>query len=265
MVENQSSTTFDIKKFDMRLETEWLGRNFLYLEELESTNKYLSEESSRLGNGTVVLAEKQHHGRGRNDRVWLSAKGENLTFSILFNHPTALKASLPVLNLGTAVIVANAIENLFQVKTNLKWPNDILVGRKKICGILIETSIMGNDIKKIVIGIGINVNQTSFRGDYMLEPTSIALEGGVQVEREKLLAEFLNLFEEGIASILERPNSIIQAWRDKCNILGDKISITQDGKTIYGIFDDIDQEGNLLLRTTEKTLLINYGDVSIHI
>ncbi|MBI5727484.1 MAG: biotin--[acetyl-CoA-carboxylase] ligase [Ignavibacteriales bacterium] len=262
---NSNETLFDYKKFDMRLDTEWLGRSFSYLEETESTNTYAMKNSQTLPNGTVVFAEKQFKGKGRMDRVWYSTKNHNLTFSILLNNPEVIPSSLVALNFGTSLVTAQSIESIYQIPLNLKWPNDILAGKKKIAGILIETGIQGEQVNKVVIGIGMNVNQTTFQGDFMLEPTSVALEHGQQAEREKLLAELLNSFEEMLVTAEKDPEKIIKQWKEKCTIIGDRVSIIQNGKTIYGRFEDVDSNGNLLLDTGMKTLSIAFGDVSLHL
>ncbi|GAB6281821.1 MAG: biotin--[acetyl-CoA-carboxylase] ligase [Ignavibacterium sp.] len=258
------SINFSIEKFDIKLDTDWIGRNFILIDEVDSTNTFLIEnkEISKV-NGTVVLSEKQNKGKGRFERQWYSSKGLNLTFSILLIINKKLKNKLNFINLGTAVVIANSIENLYQLNVNLKWPNDVLIKNKKIAGILIETSSQNDKIDDAVVGIGLNVNQTSFQGDFKNEPTSIKLEFGQIVEREKLLAEILNNFEFMINEVKNNNNFILKEWREKCNMIGDKISIQQNDKIIDGIFYDIDENGFLLLKTGNDILTISSGDVTI--
>lgn len=256
---------FDYKKFDMRLETEWLGRSFSYLEETESTNLFAMKNAQSLANGTVIFAEKQFKGKGRMERIWYSTKSHNLTFSVLLNNPEVIPQSLVAINFGAALSVAYAVEAIYQIPLNLKWPNDILAGTRKMAGILIETGIQGNSINKVVIGIGLNVNQTTFQGEFMLEPTSVAIEAGQTAEREKLLAEILNNLEEILKNAETDPLRIVTQWKEKCRLIGDKVSIIQNGKTIYGIFEDVDNDGNLILDTGVKSLKVAFGDVSLHI
>lgn len=258
------SINFNIEKFDIQLETDWIGRNFILIDEVDSTNTFLIEnkEISKV-NGTVVFSEKQNKGKGRFDRQWYSSKGLNLTFSILLTINEKLKNKLNFINLGTAVVIANSIENLYQLNVNLKWPNDVLIKNKKIAGILIETSSKNDKIYNTVIGIGLNVNQTSFQGNFKNEPTSIKLEFGQTVEREKLLAEILNNFETMINEVKENSNFILKEWREKSNMIGEKISVQQDDKITDGIFYDIDDNGLLLLKTKNEILTISSGDVTI--
>ena len=158
---------FSIENFDIKLNTEFIGRTFVYAEELSSTNTFLMDKKNGYNNsGTVVLAEKQTSGRGRKDRVWYSAPDSNLTFSILLTKDNFLSSNSSLINFAASLSVAFSLENLYQLKTELKWPNDVLLDGKKTSGILIESTSQGNKIDRFVIGIGINVNQPSFQGTF---------------------------------------------------------------------------------------------------
>ncbi len=255
---------FELETFDIKLNTEVIGRNFIYADEIDSTNSLLLTKNKKQNvDGTVALAEKQIKGRGRKDRIWYSAKGLNLTFSVLFLDETLLKGNINLINFSAALAIALSIENLYQLKTELKWPNDILVNKKKIAGILLESSSQGNKIEKLIVGIGVNVNQTLFQGSFNIEPTSIKMELNQNVEREKLLAEILNNLEEFVGMISTNPSFILKDWKSRCDMIGEKISITEGETTRYGIFEDIDENGFLLLRVKNKTEKIHFGDVSL--
>ena len=254
---------FNLEIFDIKLETDILGRNFIYCDEIESTNaELLSGKQQYKKTGTVFLAEKQIAGKGRIDRTWLSAKGLNLTFSILLTKETVAELNINHLNLISSLAVSMAIENLYQLRTELKWPNDVLIDKKKVAGILIETSIKGNNIERVVIGIGINLNQIAFHGDFNLTPTSLKLELRTEIDRENILAEILNLFEELLTELRNKPGNILKDWRSRCKMIGDKISITDGEKVRSGIFYDIDDDGFLLLKRNNVVEKIHYGDVS---
>ena len=255
---------FTFKDFDIKLDTETIGRNFIYCEEIDSTNSYLMNPKNNLDvDGTIVFAERQIHGKGRKERKWYSVKDQNLTFSILLKKRLNEK-NINIINLGTAVAVALSLENLFQLKVNLKWPNDILVNGCKIGGILVESTMIGNKVEKLVVGIGLNVNQTSFQGNFTLTPTSIKNETGMDINRERLLGEILNNFEEMLNRISVNPKSILDDWRTRCRMIGEKILIEDNGNTKTGVFDDIDEQGFLLLRTSDnKFEKIHIGDVSL--
>jgi BirA family biotin operon repressor/biotin-[acetyl-CoA-carboxylase] ligase len=213
--------------------------------------------------GTVVFAERQFHGKGRLDRKWYSTKDQNLTFSILLKKKLSEK-NINIINLGAAVAVAVSLENLFQLRVNLKWPNDVLVNGSKIAGILIESSMQGTKVDKLVIGIGLNVNQTSFQGNFSIPPTSIKYETGIEVNRERLLGEILNRFEEILNTIFTDSKSILDDWRSRCRMIGEKIIVSDNEMSKTGVFDDIDEQGFLVLRTeNNKFEKIHFGDVSL--
>ena len=214
-------------------------------------------------NGTVVLAEKQTKGKGRKDRVWYSAPDSNLTFSILLTKEKLLFSNTNMINFAASLAVALSIENLFQIKTELKWPNDVLLDHKKTSGILIESSSQGNVIERLVVGIGINVNQNSFQGTFNYPPTSIKNELGRDADRERLLAEILNNFELLLEKIKHNKNEIIEDWKSKCNMIGERISIMENDVEKFGIFHDLDEDGFLLLKTKEGIEKIHFGDVSL--
>jgi len=255
---------FNIENFDLKLNTEYIGRTFVYAEELSSTNTFLMDKQSGYNqSGTVVLAEKQTSGKGRKDRVWYSAPDSNLTFSILLSNNKFLEGNSSLINFAASLAVAYSIENLFQLKTELKWPNDVLINGKKTSGILIEASSQGSKIERFVVGIGINVNQTSFQGSFNFPPTSIRMELDRNVEREKLLAEILNHFENLLEKIKSNKIEVIKEWKAKCNMIGEKISIVENDSEKFGLFYDIDSEGFLLLKTKAGIEKIHYGDVSL--
>jgi len=254
---------FDLEKFDIKLETEIVGRNFIYCDEIDSTNKeLLSAKQQYKKNGSVILAEKQLSGRGRNNRSWQSAKGLNLTFSVLITKEILSDLNPNHINLAASLSVAEAIENLHQLRTELKWPNDILINKKKVSGILIETSVKGKNVERIVIGIGINLNQTTFQGEFNYPPTSLKLELNSEIDRESMLAEILNIFEERLFNLEKSSVSILNDWRSKCKMIGDKITITENVNIKTGIFYDIDENGYLLLKRNNIIEKIHFGDVS---
>lgn len=252
---------FNIEEFDIKLDTEIIGRNFIYFEEVNSTNSYLLESNEKKL-GSVVLSEYQLKGRGRKQRDWIATKEQALTFSILLNNELELK-NLSILSLGTAVALAQALENLHQLKVNVKWPNDVLIEGKKIAGILIESSSRGSKIEKVVVGIGINVNQPNFTGTYNLRPTSVRIEQKKLVSRERLLSEVLNRFEEMLVDLENNKDKVLEDWRSRSRYIGEKVLIEENGAEKFGTFEDIDENGFLLLRTKDGLETIQVGDVSL--
>jgi BirA family biotin operon repressor/biotin-[acetyl-CoA-carboxylase] ligase len=253
---------FNIEEFDIKLNTEVLARNFVYLEEIDSTNSFLLESKDYRENGTIVMAEYQLRGKGRKDRDWVASKEQALTFSLLLNENIDNK-NIHVINLGASLAIAQALENLHQLKVNLKWPNDVLISNKKIAGILIESTSKGSEIEKMVIGIGINVNQPNFKGKFSMPPTSVRLESKRAVSRERLLSEILNNFEGILIQISKDKDKVLQDWKSRCQMIGGKVKVFNDEKEEFGIFDDIDENGFLVLKSKSGAKTIYHGDVSL--
>jgi len=254
---------FDLEKFDLKLNTDVIGRNFIYAEEVHSTNTELLTGSKLYKkHGTVLFAEKQKEGKGRKNRAWYSDDKLNLTFSILITEPEYFK-KINLLNFVASLSLAVSIENLYQLRTDLKWPNDILIDNKKTAGILIESTSKGSRIDRLVIGIGLNVNQIAFQRKFTVEPTSLKKELGQPVEREKTLAEILNNMEEMLNSSINFPDKILEDWKAKCKMIGKRITVFNDDVTKQGIFNDIDKDGFIILRTDDKMETLHSGDVSI--
>ena len=256
---------FDLEKFDLKLDTEFIGRYFYLADEIDSTNsQLLSEKKIYKETGTVLLAEKQTKGKGRRNRIWLSQKEQNLTFSILFAKSKNINDKLSLINLSSSLAIAFSIENLYQLKCELKWPNDVLINGKKVSGILIETTYQGKKIDRAVVGMGINLNQNTFQGDFNIPPTSIRIELNRTVEREIFLAELLNNFENLYQIVNDNPERILHDWKSKCRMLGDRVTVSTESESRNGIFEDIDEDGYMILNYKGKTEKIHYGEVSLN-
>ncbi len=251
---------FSLENFDIKLDTEYLGRNFYYIEEVDSTNDYILKSKEIKEYGSVVLAENQLAGKGRQGRSWKSVSDKNLTFSVLLNEELD-KINVTLINFAASLSVGNALENLYQLNVNLKWPNDVLVGNKKIAGILTETVSKSNRVEKAVVGIGINVNQPVFPEKFQIVPTSVKIELKREVSRERLLSEILNLFEENLTLLRYNPTEVLDSWRNKCKMIGSRVKVTQGEDVVVGKFIDIDENGTLILLRNGNEEKINYGDV----
>jgi BirA family biotin operon repressor/biotin-[acetyl-CoA-carboxylase] ligase len=185
---------FNPELFEKHLATSWLGRSFYFFEELPSTNSYakqLNGENSQ--HGALVLTDSQTGGRGQYDRIWKAEPEKNLTFSLVFEPQKAERFTL--LTLACALAVSEIVNACTEVDTKLKWPNDILCNKKKLCGILTETQFSGNKLERVVVGLGLNVNQVSFEGELAKQATSLKMECGKEFAREKVLADILQKIE----------------------------------------------------------------------
>ncbi|MEX0724354.1 MAG: biotin--[acetyl-CoA-carboxylase] ligase [Gracilimonas sp.] len=161
---------------------------------MPSTNSFAKKvrEDSPL-HGSLILTDHQTGGRGQYERKWTTEKGQNLTFSLIFEPKKAERFTL--LTLTCALAVRDAINKSADLGTMIKWPNDILSNGKKLCGILTETQFSGNNLERIVVGIGLNVNQRNFLDELAGSATSISKESSREISRENLLAEILQNIE----------------------------------------------------------------------
>lgn len=171
------------------------------LTETDSTNRYLRDHGDADGaDMTVVVAEYQCAGKGQGGNSWESEAGKNLLFSVL-THPSAVLASRQFI---LSMAVSNAIRRTLAAETDeevsIKWPNDIYIGDRKVCGILIENHLTGNRIKDCIIGIGINVNQTRFVSDAP-NPVSLRMTDGKERDKEALLQTVLDNIAAGMEAL----------------------------------------------------------------
>ena len=180
------------------------GHDIIWLDKVDSTNEYARKHIESLDNLSVVVAEEQFSGKGQRENQWHSEPGRNLTFSIVLKHPSIAASVQSIISDITAGSIVELLEN-HGIKAWIKPPNDIWVDKKKICGILIEHSLRGNRISWSIIGIGLNVNQTSFP-DRLPNPTSMILESqGAEIQA--LLSEFINIFSNRASVLLQQTDS----------------------------------------------------------
>ena len=260
--ESMRKTNFVIEEMDIKLKTNFIGTNFIFYDEVDSTNQLLLNDNTIKNHGTVLFADNQVKGRGRLDREWITVKDSSLTFSILLTEN--LEANrLNLINLAASVAVAQSLENLYQLDVRLKWPNDVLIKTRKVCGILVESVSKGDTIERLVVGIGVNVNQPIFEGEFNVPPTSIRKESGKVSSRERLIAEILNEFERILKKIKKDPDTVLNSWRSRSKMIGENIKVVDGNETTYGTFEDIDKNGFLLLREKDGVKKIFNGDVTL--
>lgn len=185
---------FNVDQFNKILDTQWVGQDLRYFNKLDSTNSYLKKIScDEITQGMVCLADDQTKGRGQYERSWESSPGQNLTFTIAFKPGQAER--LHVLTLACAYAATALIEHNTALKAFIKWPNDVLVNNRKVAGLLTETVFSGNKLDRVLVGIGLNINQEYFGDSLTEKATSLKLEHGTAFSREELLAEYLALIE----------------------------------------------------------------------
>ena len=183
-------------KINNFLSTKFLAKDIKFFESLESTQltaKKMAEE--RAENGTIVITDDQKKGIGTHDRKWYSEKGKNILFTLIV-YPKCNLKKLNTITVDIAKCLIYSIEKIYNIKLDIKSPNDIMYNKKKIGGILTQIVTSGEEIKYLLIGIGINVNQEEFPHEIKDIATSLKSEFGMDFSREKIISEFCNVFEE---------------------------------------------------------------------
>lgn len=261
---SHSITTPIGQQISSLLNTQSLGRPLYYMEEVTSTNS-LALEAAKQGveHGTVFAANYQTSGRGRRGRTWNAAAGLNLTFSIILDLQLPRK-SVGLLPLTACVGVADAIAEIVLLnRQQLKWPNDILIDDKKVCGILLQT--VDSSTTPIILGIGINVNQTEFPSELEKVATSLLLSTGQPIDRASLMASVLLNLEKNLELLLNAPSVIRKKYTDNLAWIGKNCQIVGMDEEIIGTLIGIEKSGALLLETNTGTRTIYAGNVSLRI
>ncbi|MSQ22231.1 MAG: biotin--[acetyl-CoA-carboxylase] ligase [Dehalococcoidia bacterium] len=229
-----------------------------------STMDIARQEAERgAAEGTVVVAEEQTAGRGRFGRQWRSTPRQNLSFSVLL-YPSRRTSTR--LSSMTPVAVLRAIRTVTGLTATLKWPNDVRLGEKKVCGILVEADFQDSQVRHAILGIGINVNlNPADDPQAYFVATSLAAELGKPVSREELLQAILT--ELGLAyTHLKEWNRVWDEWCSSLETLGRQVQVRWGDHVEEGVAEDVDSEGNLLLRRADGTLVaLAAGEVTFQL
>jgi len=243
------------------LATRFIGQRVVYYPRLSSTMDAARREAKNgAAAGTVVLAGEQTEGRGRVGRTWLAPQG-NIALSVILRPEVS---GLPYLIMVASLAVAGAIEAVAGIKTQIKWPNDVLVKGKKVGGILIENEVKGDRVDYAVIGIGINVAlNPSEEPSIQFVATSLNAEAGREVPRVDVVRHLLTEMER-LYRLLTDGEVIYRAWRERLVTLGKNITVKFGDSTLQGIAESVDKDGALVLRREDGSLMrIVAGDVTV--
>ena len=243
------------------LDTHFVGQRVIYYPRLTSTMDVAKREAQQgAAEGTIVVADEQTVGKGRLKRGWLSPEG-NIALSIIL-YPSL--PYLPFLIMLASLAVVHSIEAVTGLKSQVKWPNDILINGRKVCGILIESEVRGDMVEYVIMGIGVNVNlRLSGFPEILSIATSLCDELGREVSRLSLIQRLLVEIERLYLS-LPAGGAVYQEWRDRLVMLGKRVRI-KSGKTVYkGIAESVASDGSLLLRQSDGSLTkIVAGDATL--
>ena len=236
---------------------------FVFLEEIDSTNKYVKENLEELADKTVVYANSQTAGRGRMQRVWNSNSGDNIYASIVLKPSTELKEVYSNLTQYLSLTLTEVFEQ-YNVLPTIKWPNDVRINGKKISGILAESVIDKGELKGIVLGFGVNLNCKKENLDKIDQPaTSLNLETGMEIDREIFLKKVIDKFCLRYNKFIEEGFLLIREdYKKRAEFLNMPITVRVFDSEITGIAKDITDNGALKIvdkNNKEHVLLI--GDI----
>jgi BirA family biotin operon repressor/biotin-[acetyl-CoA-carboxylase] ligase len=243
------------------LGTRFIGQRIIYYPKLASTNDVAKQEAQKGAiEGTAVIAEEQTAGRGRIKRLWLSPKG-SIALSIILYPPLSY---LPSLIMVASLAVVHSIARVTGLKSQIKWPNDVLINDQKVCGILIESEVRGRQVGFAIIGIGVNVNlNPSDFPEISPTATSLSHELGRNISRLDILRCLLTETER-LYLALAGGDSVYQEWRDNLVTLGKKVRVRSGETTYNGVAESVATDGSLLLRQPDGSLTkIVAGDVTL--
>ena len=245
--------------------TQWIGQKIYYFDTVDSTNikaNHLAEEGSE--HGTLVVAERQITGKGRRGRGWESPEQTGI-FMTLILKPEIETANASMLTLVAAMAVRKGIEQVSGLKAAIKWPNDIVVNGKKVCGILTEMSAQMDYVNHIVIGIGINVHNQNFPEEIKNVATSLLLECGERVNRAALIEAIWEAFEAYYEVFMQNQN--LSALRNEYDAhlanRGQRVKVLDPKDSYEGVAQGITDRGELMVDTWESRKLVSSGEVSV--
>ena len=254
------------EKISKYLETRTFARKLYYYDETDSTNtraKIVGETDCV--HGALFVANEQTAGKGRRGHSWNSDKGTTISMSYLLK-PDIDISCVSRITLVSAVALARAFSKVDGVKPQIKWPNDIVLNRKKVCGILTEMNMEIDSIAYVVVGVGINVNRMEFREDIAETATSLKKESGHSIERAELLSEILSAFFRDYKLFLEKQDlsPFLESYNQKLVNVGREVKIIKKGEEIIRTAIGINDRGELIVQDAEgNTEHIFSGEVSV--
>jgi BirA family biotin operon repressor/biotin-[acetyl-CoA-carboxylase] ligase len=255
------------EKLKQNLDGKFIGHQLHYYDEIGSTN----DEAFRLGlagapEGTALIANSQSAGRGRMQRVWHSPAGKNIYTSIILR-PQIEPAKAPQISILAGVAVAEALDSYCPDRMKIKWPNDVLIDGKKVCGILSQVKTDASEVDFIVLGIGINVNvsYSQFPKEICNLATSLAIETGGEISRQELIISlYENLAKWYKQSLKDGFGRIKEKWLSMSPMIGQTVQVMFQEEAVSGNAIGLDEDGFLiLLAAGNKEFKVSAGDATI--
>lgn len=241
-----------------------IGREIRTLESTDSTNlQAMALGEAGAPEGLVIIADQQTAGKGRLGRAWISPGGVNLYLSVLLR-PPVLPAAAPQLTFLSAVAVCRTIEEVTDLQPQVKWPNDILLGGRKVAGLLNEMSSETDRVHHVVLGIGVNLNmmEEDLPTRLRYPATSVAVEAGRPVSRLDFVRVLLRRLDELYAAyLIEGGRPLLTAWEAYCDLTGKMIEVDCQRCLIKGLMIGLDDDGALLVKSASGVERVWAGDV----
>ena len=242
----------------------FMGKEIEFYEEIDSTNiraKNWGQEGAI--EGSLVIAEKQSAGRGRMGRQWSSPKGEGIWMSLIVK-PNIDIEKIPQLTILAGLSMCCSIRQITGLDVGIKWPNDLVIHNKKVCGILCEMVKTKNELA-VIVGIGVNVNSKKFPDD-LPYATSLYLESNKVVSRERIIEKFLSDFEKKYKLYIQTCSLVnfIEEYKNFCINLNKQVKIIERQEEFIGMVRDIDQDARLIVEKEDGSVMsILSGEVSV--
>jgi len=255
----------DRDRISAYLRTQKLGKKIYIYNSIGSTNEKAFEIADNEDEGAVIISEEQKNGRGSFGRSWESPKDKGIWMSVILK-PDISTVEVPVITQVAAAAVVEALE-CRGFKAEVKWPNDIMVNNKKICGILTEMSVRGDKVSSVVLGIGVNVNVESeeLSLEIRARASSLFIETNEIFDRNMLVAEILNYLEYFYYQYIKEDNLklSLDICRNKSMILNKEIKFEQNGSIVKGEAIDLDSEGKLMVNIGGNIKSVVSGEISL--
>lgn len=243
------------------LDTKIIGRKLYHFNSIDSTNIYakkLAKDGAE--EGVIILADIQTSGQGRKNRIWSSSKG-GLWFSVVL-YPNIPPKKAMFMTMAGSIAVFQGINNITDIKAEIKWPNDLLINGRKICGILTEIDSKKDKTNYCIIGIGINVNN-KLEKELQKNATTLKTELNKEISLVELLREILKNFDENYNKLLSGDFDFIRdSWLEYSNIIGRKIQVIDDKTVTTGRAIQVDKDGYLILNTNIGEIKVMSGDIT---
>lgn len=248
------------------MHTDWVAKEVLYFDTIDSTNTKAQELAEKgYPSGTLVVADKQESGKGRRGRSWVSPSGTGI-FMTLMIKPDINPNNASMLTLVAALAVAKAITSVTGEEAMIKWPNDIVVNGKKVCGILTEMNAQFDYINHIVVGIGINVHNESFPEEISQMASSLMIEaGGKRFHRAQIIAETMSYFEQYYDTFLKTQDlsALVREYDELLVNRNKSVRVLDPKEPFDGKAMGITPKGELIVDTWESRKLVSSGEVSV--